>query len=319
METGPQLTQLESLLWERNDAEFLQRGRQYVATLNAQERSSLAPALWHKYSYHVDQAIRQRSSAFEHLLRKELIMPADVERDGRELVIADMNALPGEDESYATVRYLDLMLKGWPVCASLIELDGRLEPMLTDMPTIYFVHEGDARITVDGNEQPFTNGMQAAIPSGTNFHIEGKKSKLYALECAPNISGDFSLEDFNDERKKNKCPCGWSYRIPLVEKGWKFSTHRTVMSGHDPSHGGFMGHQHQCTPEIYFTHSVKSAASITLDGVATQKLSPGMLVAIPNGTMHGVDSGEETIQHIYVGGGHKDDFWQADWNRVPKS
>ena len=198
-----------------------------------------------------------------------------------------------------------------------MKLDGRFEPVTFGRPTVYFVHEGTLSVSVANTTHDFTKSSQVAIPGHAPYILDGKAT-LYALDCQPNMNAKLSVEHFDDDRKKNKCPCGWSYRIPLVEKGWGFSTHRTKISGaHDPTNDGFAGHQHKKTPELYFTDRLAgSTATITIDGVVLP-LSPGMLVAIPNGTMHAVDCDGEIDQHIFVGGGHKDDFWTPKWNRLP--
>jgi len=201
----PQLTQLESLLWERNDARFLQNGRTYVEGVPSEGHPVLYRAL-EATQNEVDHSLRRRNAELRHLVQKEMNMPKGVERDGRKLVIANMHDIPAEHAAYADIHSLDLVENKWPLYASLIKLHGRLERQETDMSMVYFVHEGNGTLSIDGKDTPLTPGFQAAIPTGMDYHIDGKNLILYALECSPKISGSLALEDFNDEKKKINVP-----------------------------------------------------------------------------------------------------------------
>lgn len=320
------LERVTSALQQSKPIAFLEAGRGLVDTLSLDDRRLLTESLRGEgdlgrtlKALPNAEGLGGRLQQMLHFLTVAGDMPPDVEREGRQLAVADMKSLPPTSLSCATMRNLDLTKKGWPLSAQFIELDGLFEPDPSDHPMVYFVHEGAARIFMRDRSENLTKSAQAALPGNTTYGIEGK-ALLYALQCQPEIGGELVLEHFDDDRKKNDCPCGWSYRIPLVKDGWGFSTHRTVMSGvHDAEHDGFAGHQHKRTHEIYFTDQVEDPAStITVDGVPVP-LAPGMLVAIPNGTMHAVDSKGKIVQHIFVGKGHKsDDFWTAGWRPLPR-
>lgn len=246
-------------------------------------------------------------------------IPDDVERDGRQPVYQKMTDIAPYTTANADIRMQSLQDKGWPLDAYLISLDGNLAPEPSDRPVLYFVQDGSVVVSAtEWKTAALQKGAQVALPANKKYSLQGSAT-LYALECNPELGGSLSNDKFNDDAKRKKCPCGWSYRIPLVDNGWKFSTHRTVMRGqHDAAHDGFKGHQHKQTPEIYFTDRASPGATITVDGLELP-LSAGTLVAIPNGTMHAVDSDEEIVQHIFVGGGHKNnDFWKKNWEPLPK-
>lgn len=324
MPTSLDIDDVRAALEAHDSCEFLERGRNLVQSLPNPDRAQLKRLLgWLPDAPGPDLTdfpelgAKERMLMFLHMAEN---MPDDVEREGRKLVVADMNTLSPVSLPYSYVRTLSLQEKGWPLDAKLIHLDGLLEPENPDRSMVYFVHRGAVHLMLDGEKQSLLQGAQAALAAKTKHSLYGKAT-LYAFECQPHIGGSTVIEHFDDEKKKNKCPCGWSYRIPLTEKGeWGFSTHRTKMKGlHDATHDGFAGHQHKKTHEIYFTDELNGVASITVDGVE-MPLSVGTLVAIPNGTMHTVDSDEEITQHIFVGKGHKnDDFWTASWRPLTYS
>lgn len=315
------------MLAEKTPARFLEQGRGLVEQLSHGDRDQLMGAMRNEGEMQQmlarlcmqDGTASARIGQMLRFIEIEQTMPADVQREGRHVGVTNMYDLPSTKLPYAELRTCALTEKGWPLDAELIQVDGRFARKEFDRPTVYFAHAGTLTLHMGDTQHDFTQGAQAALGAGTQHAFEGKGT-LYALRSTQNANGRDVIEHFDDDAKKNNCPCGWSYRIPLVENGWDFSTHRTVMRGvHDATHDGFAGHQHKRTHEIYFTDKVEGDnASITVDGI-TFPLKPGMLIAIPNGTMHAVESEGQIIQHIMVGKGHKnDDFWTAGWKPLPK-
>lgn len=141
-------------------------------------------------------------------------------------------------------------------------------------------------------------------------HLDIRKQETNEENIATNLPAD--VEGGRDQVTGNfhevhpvQCPCGDSHRIKLSQAGWGFDTHLTKIRGQADAH------QHKNTPETYFIHKVHSPSQMTV-GDRVINLEEGMLIAVPNGTMHSVTGNVDVF--IYVGGGHKDDdFFDEQW------